>query len=957
MKYTSSVYFFDEKQQLIRMVTKKYLTKNIQEKEITENKSELMTDKLTVSTIYDKRIESAAYMAVKESDKSFSLYEIQNAGDPHNRNEFVGVNFAVKELEGFVCKDVRPQQRSMKYVAEQLLSYTNGEWRVGYVASNLDNVTDTFYYLSVKECLKKLQTHGCEILFKCKIENRRITDKWIEIYDAIGTTSNKRFTYGSSALSIVKEQDRSQIYTSLIGRGRGEKVGDGYGRRLEFSDVEWKTSDGKPVNKPKGQNWVELPSMTQKYGIPLKNGGMRKREGVVIFEDIEDQSQLLSKTYEVLIEKSRPLVQFKSEVLSGDAIGNTVQVHRYDRGYHYRVRIFKVTIDRLTGRVSSDVGDNLNYVPTKQVTNLQSSVQSLSNSKMNFYESTEIGKFQDDIMRGAGATGGSVYQVNGIEAGLSNSREVYETVYMNGPTIQQSSNFMVENSAGISFKKCEKGEWKTISDVHKGKANTAWTIDSTFYADFIRAGVLRAIDIIGVNITGSTIRGTDIFGSTFETINPNGTKIRLENGIISYFSKEGKEMISVRASDDGAGKSFHIQYKNGDTAELIYINETSTTLKHSKTINLRAPEIVLDGNVDVYRKLTLNGRGEVYAGQGGSGGTGGQASGWNGQYPSGITSDADKFAWQWWVYLIARGFSKAAAAGILGNIRGEAGPSMNPDTEQDGGPAYGGVQMDGSSSPIVGSATYNGREYVQRIMAAAGITDDYRTTKAQSAMIDWCLFNGQWIGQVDPKSAADFKKMTDPSRAAYVFEKNFERPLNSHPEREGYALEWYNRFKDLEITQSNSDIVSVAKSLLGYFTYELIHGEAYIGSVANPDRNGRTDCSGYVWLVLAKAGYRVPGNMQWYTGSMTADARSSHNWFQEIAPDQSKAGDVVIYNVGSGAGANGHTAILLETYRGNDTQIIQMGGDSRKSGVNISTIGYSFGSLLGGDRCIARAVK
>lgn len=90
---------------------------------------------------------------------------------------------------------------------------------------------------------------------------------------------------------------------------------------------------------------------------------------------------------------------------------------------------------------------------------------------------------------------------------------------------------------------------------------------------------------------------------------------------------------------------------------------------------------------------------------------------------------------------------------------------------------------------------------------------------------------------------------------------------------------------------------------------------------------------------------------------MTADARGAHQWLQEIAPEQSKAGDIIIYNVGGGAGANGHTAILLEPYRGNDTQIIQMGGDGRFSGVNTSTMGYSFGSLLGGDRCIARAVK
>jgi hypothetical protein len=46
----------------------------------------------------------------------------------------------------------------------------------------------------------------------------------------------------------------------------------------------------------------------------------------------------------------------------------------------------------------------------------------------------------------------------------------------------------------------------------------------------------------------------------------------------------------------------------------------------------------------------------------------------------GYLQQADKFAWDLWSYLLANGYSKAAAAGILGNVQGEVGPSMNPDT-------------------------------------------------------------------------------------------------------------------------------------------------------------------------------------------------------------------------------------------------------------------------------------
>ncbi|WP_301406234.1 phage tail tip lysozyme, partial [Enterococcus entomosocium] len=202
------------------------------------------------------------------------------------------------------------------------------------------------------------------------------------------------------------------------------------------------------------------------------------------------------------------------------------------------------------------------------------------------------------------------------------------------------------------------------------------------------------------------------------------------------------------------------------------------------------------GDFEVSGQLTINGQ-QVFPGGGGSGGGGGS---WNGQYPPGVTSTADRFAWQAWATLDGLGYSNAAKAGILGNIQGEVGPSMNPDTEQVGGPAYGAVQWDGSAYPLVGSPTWNGREYVQRLMSAAGITEDYRTMSAQMNLVEWSMFNGQWIGQVDPRTVAAFKSTSGVEQAATAFELNFERPAAAHPERRTWAREWFNKFNGLEIS-------------------------------------------------------------------------------------------------------------------------------------------------------------
>ncbi len=141
------------------------------------------------------------------------------------------------------------------------------------------------------------------------------------------------------------------------------------------------------------------------------------------------------------------------------------------------------------------------------------------------------------------------------------------------------------------------------------------------------------------------------------------------------------------------------------------------TTIHNGDMNIQG-KLRVFGDLDVQGKITIKGQ-EVFPGQGGGTDPGGS---WNGEYPPGVTSQADKFAWELWVILLSKGYSKAAAAGILGNVQGEAGVSMNPDIAQIGGPAYGIVQWDGSAYPLVGSPTYDGRTYVQRLMAAAGIT-------------------------------------------------------------------------------------------------------------------------------------------------------------------------------------------------------------------------------------------
>ncbi|MDT2574381.1 phage tail spike protein [Lactococcus petauri] len=782
----------DKFQKVMKSFDSAELSECIQTREITTNASELMNDSLSLSLAYEALLEEASYIALNDSgEKQFTLYRILKSSDEENILSFENINFAVDELDNFIIKDVRPNNKELPQVINQLLNDSGCDWKLGVCEVN-KNITSNFYYSSMREALKALQEFGCEFTFAVEITGNTITRKVINCYNKIGKVTNKRFEYGEDVLKIVREKDRTNIVTAIIGRGKGEEVGDGYGRRLEFTNVEWKKSNGKPLDKPKGQNYLEYPEMTAEYGIP-SNGKMLPRKTVVVFEDIEDANELLQKTYETLEYYSRPLVQFSTEVLGADAIGNTVTIHRGDRGYHYQTRVFKVVTNYVTGQVQAGLGDNLSGTSiNRQVSNVQNNVSDLDQNKMGFYESTEIGKYQDDIMRGAGKNGGSIYMVNGIEAGVSNSRESYEQVFMDAPKISESQHFMIENSEGISFKQCKKGQWKTIQDVHNGASRTAWTLDGKFNADFIKAGILS-----GILVQGSVIKTADkndkyqvvldggrlSFEEFKDATGPDDAHGKpLSEFFVSYDAESNKVNGTAIVQKPGYIFSINSGKANGNSQAVIQIPEDSTGDNK---------KLKLFGDVYVEGRLFIN-KQQVIPGSGGSGG-----GDFPGGFPPELTTDQEKNAWIVWQFLKSKGYTEFAAAGILGNMDVES--HVMPDTDQIGGPAYGLVQWDGSVYPLVPPATNNGREYVQNLLRAAGIQGDYKIAQTQSELLEWTMYNGQWIGAVEPRSVQGFKNLTNIQDATYAFVKNYERAgVENMSERQSRAQNWYFKLHGLK---------------------------------------------------------------------------------------------------------------------------------------------------------------
>ncbi|EOA3813803.1 phage tail spike protein, partial [Enterococcus hirae] len=252
-----------------------------------------------------------------------------------------------------------------------------------------------------------------------------------------------------------------------------------------------------------------------------------------------------------------------------------------------------------------------------------------------------------------------------------------------------------------------------------GPFGIAITSKGEIVADFIKVGTINAeVFETSFNAYGDVLK---LVKGTLQIWNENKKIMELTKKGMEFWNS--KESIGTIGTTDSAGNPFPgastptpiednslVIRTNGDGKYILISPKVGKGL-----VLLGNGKAIYFGDLDVQGKLTVNGK-EI---------TGNNSGGSDpGTIPPQLTTDAEKRAWKIWTMLKARGYSEYAAAGILGNIQGEVGASMNPDTEQLGGPAYGIVQWDGSAYPLVGSPTWNGREYVQRLMNTAGIQED-----------------------------------------------------------------------------------------------------------------------------------------------------------------------------------------------------------------------------------------
>lgn len=376
------IYLFDKNENLIKLVKKDAINSVLQKFTLTTEK--YVSDRLTVEMkdLTAQELEQVEYMAIQSIEDAHKFHFFYIAQKISNQTlTLIGVQSGIEELRKSVVLDKRPHNSLARPVINDLLQGTN--WQARFVSETSQRSTN-FYYISTFEALKKVcQVWNLEMQFFVEMNGNKIGARYIDFKQKIGEATGKRVVYGHNALQILQEVERTNLFTALIGRGKGEEVSAptgeggqaGYGRRITFEDIIWEKAKGAPVDKPKGQKYVELPEMTKKYGIKNADGTMRAKVGFAVFEEEEDANVLIRRTYEQLVNAARPQLTLKTSTvyLKNVNIGDTIRVVRHDKKLDYDTRIFEITFNRLNNE-SSDIklGDRISESNEAKIQNIAS---------------------------------------------------------------------------------------------------------------------------------------------------------------------------------------------------------------------------------------------------------------------------------------------------------------------------------------------------------------------------------------------------------------------------------------------------------------------------------------------------------------------------------------------------------------------------------------------------------
>lgn len=567
------LYLFDVSEKLIGVINSSKIVYAVQ----TEILNNLVSLDVELKDIEYEIVKNAEYIGHFDymNKDTFCMYRIAD-NNTTDRTLIKAVHIVFDELKAYgYIRDKRPSKMLCSQALEIILD--GSRWEVGHVNSTSIGSTNWYDSTRLDALSDFISKWNVELVYRVEFDGQKITGRYIDIYNQAGRDTGLRLVYGSSAIDIKAEENKSNIYTALIGRGKGEEKFDesgqatgGFGRKIDFKDVVWSKSKGDPLDKPLGQEYIELPSMSKLYGY--SDGTAKTR--IAEFGECTDKKELLKLTYNELVSVSRPRVTFEAVVykIGNVGIGDKVRIIRRDLDLFYTARAFKIERNLLDNRLTKiTLGDYIQTSTEKQRRANAEKLRGIEQALRDFKEASiknqasYIKRLQEAITKPYLNEDGYNYE---LKAG--NEYNLPAGYYSFNKPIDQNPTKVIYVGAGkmmIANSKKSDGSWNW---------STFGTGDG-FVADVISAGTLK-----GGKVKWNLEDGTFLIGESEDNylLKFDGSTLKFGSGSIgkSDLSEELKQELKGK---DGESFKYNL-ISNGD----FHIDFTKDEPGHnSKVLN------------------------------------------------------------------------------------------------------------------------------------------------------------------------------------------------------------------------------------------------------------------------------------------------------------------------------------------------------------------------------------
>lgn len=248
-----------------------------------------------------------------------------------------------------------------------------------------------------------------------------------------------------------------------------------------------------------------------------------------------------------------------------------------------------------------------------------------------------------------------------------------------------------------------------------------------------------------------------------------------------------------------------------------------------------------------------------------------------------------------WFAVLGAGYSKEAAAGVLGNIEAESG--FNADLiEYGSGIGFGLCQW-----------SYGRRTQLEQYAAAKGKSPGDVNTQIEFLIAEITPgggadgFANYQLMKYHGYAPSDWENATTPEDAAIAFCWTFERPgIPRMDVRTAAARKYYDEFKDKEKPTGGGNVLEVCEQVMNDMISRNVHystSNLTWGDIEGASTHPYACCATYVSVVLYKSGLLTVDQLNAYNYNYTGsggipDMLAAAGWTQ-VSHDQIQPGDVI----------------------------------------------------------------